>query len=271
MTTFLAWVAVDSRGASSAYLASDSRISWGPGRVWDRGRKVFASVRTPDLLGYAGDVLVPSLMLAQLTSCMDSGTLFPPDSSPSERLSIIVAHIKDTLALFQETTAFSILYVTRHLDKMESSFHAFRIDCNKKRECQLTALPIPSSSGVIHAFGSGEAGFKKWNARWRSSSQGGTSRAIFSALCDSLANKEDPSSGGAPQLVGTYRIGPGRPIGVIHSGRPWLLGLPIDPSVATTAPVEWRNRLFEECDTTGVRLPRAQRHHAPRGLATDGA
>lgn len=65
MTAFLSWVGVDHRGPASLYLASDSRISWTDNEVrsWDRGRKVFACSRTPDVLGYVGDVLFPSLVL----------------------------------------------------------------------------------------------------------------------------------------------------------------------------------------------------------------
>ena len=44
MTSFIAWLGVDSRGPTSMYFASDSRISWDkvPG-VWDCGQKVFAA------------------------------------------------------------------------------------------------------------------------------------------------------------------------------------------------------------------------------------
>ena len=61
MTSLLAWVGVDSRHLSSIYLASDSRISWGDVANWDFGRKLFASTKYPEIIGYVGDVLFPSL------------------------------------------------------------------------------------------------------------------------------------------------------------------------------------------------------------------
>lgn len=75
MTAFAAWVGVDQRGPASLYLASDRRISWSgqPFRTWDSGRKVFACSTHPDVFGYVGDVLFPSLVLGQVATLIDSG------------------------------------------------------------------------------------------------------------------------------------------------------------------------------------------------------
>lgn len=58
MTSLVVWTGVDSRAPASIYLASDSRLSWDNGDTWDFGRKVFASHRYPDILGYYGEVFL---------------------------------------------------------------------------------------------------------------------------------------------------------------------------------------------------------------------
>lgn len=59
MTLLASWAAIDTHGISSAYIVSDSRISWGNKKYFDFGKKVFASKKYPEIFGYAGDVLFP--------------------------------------------------------------------------------------------------------------------------------------------------------------------------------------------------------------------
>ena len=105
----------------------------------------------------------------------------------------------------------------------------------------------------------------KWQDRWQSSSQAGTSRAVFSAFCDALRSQEDPKTGGAPQVVGLYRKGTGRCFGVVSENNKFILGLLIDHNPDDSL-VEWRNTLFERCGSDGKRIKTAQVHHAPKGL-----
>ncbi len=128
-------------------------------------------------------------------------------------------------------------------------------------------LPIPEASGIIKAWGSGEAAVARWYERWLSTRQGGrTSRSVFSAFCDALASGDDPFTGGAPQLVGLYRQGVGETLGVVFQGVRYILGVPIQDLALVTS-VEWRNALFERCDGHSMeRLEGAQRHGRPKGL-----
>ncbi len=71
MTSLISWVAIDSRGPASFYVASDSRISWARDAHWDMGRKLFTCRHSPDLFGYCGDVLFPSLLLSQVSQLLD--------------------------------------------------------------------------------------------------------------------------------------------------------------------------------------------------------
>jgi hypothetical protein len=281
MTTLAALVGADQRGRDlyrpgSLYLASDSRISWEDQNftlTWDRGRKLFASSSRPDLLGYVGDVFFPSLVLAQVTSAIDVGAMYPTDASPSERFSLIQKSIKASFGGLPENTkrGFIIIYATREMEKLNSTFHMFTLAWNPNAGWAEQSIEVPQRSSTLLVLGSGEAAVEKWHERLNSSSQGSTSRAVFSAFCDAVYSGQDPKTGGAPQLVGLYRIGPGRAFGVVHDGKPFVFGMPLDEASAMGAStLEWRNTFFERCDANGQYLPEAQRHHVPRGLGKRG-
>jgi hypothetical protein len=108
--------------------------------------------------------------------------------------------------------------------------------------------------------GSGSAAVAAALAASHGTRSEGTSRAVFSAFAEALDKGIDVNSGGAPQPVGLYRVGPGRTFGIVDHGRRFLHGLPVIGRVAKHG-LEWRNELFERCDgTTGKRLIDAQRH-----------
>ena len=89
MTLMTSWIGVDTHGVASAYIAADSRVSWPNGAVFDHGRKVFAFRGSPDILGYCGDVLFPTMVLSQITEMADRGLLFPADATCKERFEAI--------------------------------------------------------------------------------------------------------------------------------------------------------------------------------------
>jgi len=150
---------------------------------------------------------------------------------------------------------------------MNAKFCVFTLSWNRGSRWQGKALPLPAASGIIKAWGSGEAAVERWYKRWMNTRQGGrTSRSVFSAFCDALASGEDPFTGGAPQLVGLYRERGGVSFGVVYGGASYILGVPVTEQ-ALLHNVEWRNPLFERCDgQTMKRLEGAQRHLHPRGL-----
>jgi hypothetical protein len=272
MTSFISWIGVDARSPASIYMASDSRISWsGENSVskWDYGCKLFASQKHPDIFGYVGDVLYPSQILGQALGLVDSGMLFSSADSPSdkfERLSTIVqAGFSDYP--IQQKRQFTITYCTREKEGMESKFWMFLLMWNPIDGWKRVQPDLPDQSGVIEFAGSGIKTLKKWNVFWNQTKQGGTSRAVFGAFCDSLMSAEDPQSGGAPQLVGIYRKGCAKAFGVIYKSKRFFSGVCVD-KLAELDTVEWRNSVFERCDgKTLARLDEAQMHSRPRGLA----
>ena len=77
MTSLIGWVGVDSRGCASLYLASDGRISWPDGEVWDSGRKLFTSRATPDpalVFKFYQDRETPNAGIPRVASVIDDAT-----------------------------------------------------------------------------------------------------------------------------------------------------------------------------------------------------
>lgn len=272
MTSFVAWVGVDSRGPASLYLASDSRISWLTGKridKWDYGRKVFAATKFPDLLGYVGDVLFPSLVLGQIVSAIDMGALYTDMTGPEIRFSQISKAIKASFSELPKDgkQPFTAFYATREGEGMTAKFHFWALSWSHGNGWHEENIPIPSESSAIRVSGSGADGVGKWQSYWDSSSQGGTSRAVFSALCDAISGGSDPCSGGAPQLVGMFRKSEAQTMGVVIDKTPYLLGLPVPVEQGLLCNIQWRNYLFERVRANGDLLQGAQKHHAPHGLA----
>ncbi|WP_437586963.1 hypothetical protein [Sorangium sp. So ce1000] len=272
MTSLVAWVGVDHRKPASLNIASDSRISWKDAAVdlghWNFGRKLFASRTTPDIFGYVGKIEFPVTALGQIVSGLESG-LIPAHLDDASKKAVLIQQKLESaffkLPKSQQKDAL-ILHGAREGTRMRCEFRLWTIALSHTG-IQVTSIHIPSTSSVLVIEGSGSKPIETWHTRWEASSQRGTSRAVFSAFCDALAEGRDSASGGAPQLVGIYRIGHGRTFGIIHEGRFWYNGVEFDqPSAAAASEIEWRNRLFERCDSTGKRLENAQAHHAPKGL-----
>ncbi|MFT3771614.1 MAG: hypothetical protein QM820_39885 [Minicystis sp.] len=165
-----------------------------------------------------------------------------------------------------ERQPFVIIHCFRLLENMQARFHAYSYSWSKDGGWSCAALAMPTSSAVIGAFGSGKLEMEKWQQRWNGTRQGGTSRAVFGAFCDSLDSGADRYTGGAPQLVSIHRSYSAKTYGIIWKGKRFLLGLPSDDAVQYDK-AEWRNALFERCDgATMLVLPSAQKHLQPRGL-----
>ena len=79
MTLLASWIGVDNKKNGpkpcSLYIVSDSRISWPNGNKYDNYKKVFGMKNHPDVFGFCGDVLFPSIVLGQLIPQIDAGLL----------------------------------------------------------------------------------------------------------------------------------------------------------------------------------------------------
>ena len=265
MTLLVAWAGVDSHGPSSVYIASDSRISWGTAASFDYGRKVFSFSRWPDILGYCGDVLFPSIALNQIVELADAGLLFAPTFSCKQKFQAIVDKLNDLFRQYPQLhsgiaeNSLSIIHASRDpTDNKKFSCHT--ISWTSKRGWHGEERALPNSSDVLFALGTGAREFSENFRRYKVGTNRETSRAVFHCFCDTLTQVADPLVGGAPQLVGIYRKphSPGFTVGTIYNGMRYFLGAHIDNG-RNLDTVEWRNANFERCEgRTMNKLPDAQ-------------
>jgi hypothetical protein len=270
MTTLISWVGYHASFAS-AYVASDSRVSWyqDGNRRWDAGKKVFACRLQPDVFGYAGDVIFPALALSQIADALDLGLLLPTDASPWEKHEAIKCALKDSYSLrhHADDQDFWILHISRSGQGDAVAPHAWVLEYSASSARWTDfSLPVPDQSGIVCRLGSGAAAAQAHQRRW--AGDGGYSREIFSSFCDAICSDDDPLSGGAPQLAGIYRIGPARTFGVALDGSSYFEGLPV-PRTAGATEIEWRDRLLQRVDTLGLLLADAQPHARPKHLKSN--
>jgi hypothetical protein len=121
---------------------------------------------------------------------------------------------------------------------------------------------LDNVSALTIALGSGDRVVTNYQIAARNE-LGTFSRAVYTGFCDSLISGEDSSSGGAPQLVGLYRSGSGMHFGTILRGKSFYRGL--EAAQLSLPGLEWRNKLFERCDSSGKPIEGAQAQPRLRG------
>ncbi|MGK0270061.1 MAG: hypothetical protein ACI88H_000696 [Cocleimonas sp.] len=249
MTSLIAWVGVDARAPASVYLASDSRLSWSKISNWDTGRKLFSSKNKPEILGYCGDVLFPSQKLGQIMEQIDNDLLISEEMSIEEKQLKLFESIKSSFGdlPIAQKRKFDVAYCTRVDDLMASEFGFCRFSWCPITGWAYNVIDLPKTSQLIDVLGSGTNSVKRWYGKWKRSDVKGTSRSVFSAFCDSISSKEDPLTGGAPQLVGIYRKGASKTFGIIFNSCRYFLGDRVNDDLSLNH-IEWRNELFERYD-----------------------
>ena len=249
MTTLISWVAVDQRQPSAIYLASDSRFTWPNKAQWDVGKKLYASTKYPEIFGFCGDVLFPAQILDKLCNKIDFEHVFSNEISFENKLEFVREFISQNFASYppHARDTFEIHYISRSGSGMKSQFHAGTVSWSKWGDVRAEIMDLPIVSGLIQKSGTGKIPLSNWYYRWKTSDIKDTSRSVFGAFCDSLLSGEDPHSGGSPQLMGLYRVGLPKTIGVIWKGEKYISGSPLHAHECP-AGIEWHNELFERCD-----------------------
>lgn len=265
MTLLVSWIGADTHGTASAYIAADSRISWGNAANFDYGRKVFALQHSPDILGYCGDVLFPTMVLSQVSEMADRGLLFPPKPSCKERYELIKETIVHQFHKYPMMVkgivadVFQIIHISRDMDD-NLKFECRLIEWSRSKGWSGKEIAMPSHSDILFVLGSGAKEFNNNLNRYNEAPDRGTSRSVFHCFCDTLFNVKDIGCGGAPQLVGIYRKPNSTAItfGIIKDKVRYFLGSQIDNNVNFSC-IEWRNDFFEICDgRTMKKLKEAQ-------------
>lgn len=261
MTSLLVWFASDVKTSAgsfvpaSVYIASDSRVTWDDGRTsWDRGKKVFASATYPEVFGYCGDTRFAALVISQVVGAVDAGYLFHPGDDAKAKLSKVRQVVGMAWETFpQKELGFetSIIHVTRDGSEASSRFwmqeHVLpkSLEPLGMRSSIPEMAPLGAWSRAWLARGTGGVGvldsISTWNKRY---SDRHTSRSVFKAFCEAISSGQDEFSGGPPQLASIFRIGSGRPHGVIWNGQRFFEGLP-SISQAPKEGIPWRNNSFE--------------------------
>src|SRR5687767_9067981 len=112
MTSVLLWLAADSRGASSLYIATDSRLSNETSK-WDSGPKALAATTSPEIFAYCGDALLGSNLLSTVVQQINLGTLFETTATPEKKIAVLCsAFAAPEYPGFHERPL-EILYATR--------------------------------------------------------------------------------------------------------------------------------------------------------------
>jgi len=254
MTLLVSWVGIDTHGPSSVYIASDSRISWGTSVKFDFGRKVFAFKKWPDILGYCGDVLFPSIALNQIAELADAGLLFAPNYSCKQKFQAIVNKLNDLLAAYPEKNSglaensLSVIHASRDPNN-NKRFFCHEISWSVKQGWHGKEVPFPDTSRILFAIGTAGREFNQNYDKYEDGPNKGTSRNVFHCFCDTLSHINDLYVGGAPQIVGIYRKpdSAAMTFGVIYGGSRYFLGVKID-NLHRFDKVNWRNENFERCD-----------------------
>jgi hypothetical protein len=271
MTTLASWAGIDSRGAASLYLVSDSRFTnSATGKIHtDTGQKVYVCAEQPHAFGFCGSVNFPSKAIEVLVQEIDAGRVFTPKDDLDTRHERVAAffakRLEDVLRTPQGkfVSSFNILHAGRQSVGLKSTFRLWRLSWSPFDSWQIRDIPMPTCSKLLYEDGSGATALRIEHDTWQSSDVSETSRAIFSAFCDALRAGRDKFSGGAPQLVGLFRKFAGQYFGIVFANQTYSKGKPVagDP---IPKPMDWFNEAFERVDPlTGKRLEYAQRQPRP--------
>jgi hypothetical protein len=268
MTSLVAWISVDRRGASALYFASDSRISWGSSEKWDFGTKLFSVSNYPDIFGYCGDVLFPSQILSRVIALANLGGLFCEADNPENKFNKVKSLITSAFDSYpkEKPLPFTILHGSRIGESNNCAFELRSLSWDQQNEFSSKEYVIPSVSGQIVSLGTGKDVIDEFNQVWQGSEIKKTSRSIYMAFCDTLKSHKDPFTGGAPQVVTIQRDFASKPLGIVFEGEQYLSGLKLESSFNKFY-FDWYNECFERCNPeTGLILAGAQRQPRPRNI-----
>lgn len=257
MTLLASWIGVDSRKPSSIYIVSDSRISWGKIAKFDFGKKVFGCKNYPDIFGYCGDSLFPSIVLGQIVDVADQGLLFDENWTCEQKSQAVIDQLIQSFKNYPSKVngitrdSLEIIHCSRDFN---NNFYSKKIRWTKlDNKWTVENVEFKDHSDKLFIAGSGKKEFlEKYDEYWKSSNQK-TSRALFHCFTDTLSNIKDVFCGGAPQLVGLYRKDNAKFFGIIHNKKRYLQGVQID-NLQNFDKIEWRNELFEICDGQTMKI-----------------
>jgi len=259
VTLIVAWIGVDDKKTgkevSSLYIASDSRYSIGQRDKFDYGIKVFGSSKYPEIFGFCGDVLFPSIVLGQIIPQIDSGILLNENDNCEQKTNKIFNFIKTSLENYPSSFlggSFTILHGTR----FEKIFKLFKISYFKNKGLNMEEIPLGNISTKTYSDGSGAKEFdENWSKIWDNHRHNDyrTSRAVYHCLTKTLDEIKDPYTGGLSQIIGLYRIKNSRLFGVVNNNNKYIYGKLSSEDINSES-IEWRNENFERFDPDTLKI-----------------
>lgn len=258
MTLIVSWIGVDDKKEgkeiASIYLASDSRYTFGNSGKYDYGIKVFGSTKYPEIFGFCGDVLFPSIILGQIIPQIDNGILFDSTENGETKNNKIFSYIQTSLDDYPKNLigeTFTILHATR----FEKTFRLFKISFEAGKQLRKKEIQLPKVSTKIFSGGSGSKEFDKNWEKWEREKHNDyrTSRAVYHCLEQTLEEIKDHRTGGLPQIVGLYRNKNARLFGIIKDRKRYIYGKESSEDINSMS-IEWRNEKFERMDPETLEL-----------------
>jgi hypothetical protein len=258
MTLIVSWIGVDDKKEgkeiASIYLASDSRYTWGNTAKFDNGIKVFGSTRHPEIFGFCGDVIFPSIILGQIIPQIDNGIILNDEDTAEIKNTKIFRYIQSSLETYPKEflrEPFTILHATR----FKKHFKLFKMSFGGDNLLKNQEIELPNTSTKVFSGGSGSSEFDNNWWKWESEKHNNcrTSRAVYHCLSQTLRTIKDPQTGGYPQIVGLYRIENTRLFGIIEDGKKYIYGKESSEDINSST-IEWRNENFERMNPETLKI-----------------
>jgi len=272
MTTTVAWTSYQNGKPSALSFASDSRLSWPEnGSIWDFGRKIFWCKNSPDIFGFAGDVVSQSTVISQVCDIFDYSIVAPAGKCAEERHKLFVQLLQSAVGEMKgvKTSGIHVLHGLRDDKSGQSSFRLWRTQqCAQTKSWADDELSFQINGeknnfddpGQFFSAGSG-AGKHRDHWKIRREEAGDTSRSVFRALVDVIDQECDPMTGGHPQIVSLGSSGVAKPVGVYIDNERSVSGLRLGTN-AHGGEIEWRDKNFGFLHASTLRLKsNAPEHH----------
>lgn len=200
--------------------------------------------------------MFPSIVLNQIVDIADQGLLFEPNWTCEQKFQAVVDKLVQVFNNYpQEIQPDSLQIIHASRDENENFFCQTIEWWESTQEWTIGTVEFTDHSDKLFVLGSGWSEFLEKFKNYAESENQNTSRAIFHCFIDTLSTMTDEYCGEAPQIVGLYRVGNAKFIGIIHENKRYLHRVNVDELINLNN-IEWRNELFERCD--GIAMKRKE-------------